>query len=196
MIAVGVKEGILALLVEGPKYGYQLKREFETATGEAWTLNVGQVYTTLGRLERDGLVEACGDEQKTHRITKAGIEEASLWMMHPVEPSAANRDEMSMKILLALTSSAADVDDVIGAQRSAAMKNLQDYQRLRTEAADDDLAWLVHLDRLTFQTEAQLRWLDRVESRIEQSGDLQERGAPEVSNRDPAIPSQVGGAHD
>ena len=193
---MGIREGILALLVGGPKYGYQLKREFETATGEAWTLNVGQVYTTLNRLERDGFVEACGDEQKTYRITETGQREASDWMVNPVEQTVANRDEVSMKILLALTAGPVDPAVVIAHQRSATMTSLQDYQRLRTEATDAELAWLVHLDRLAFQAEAELRWLDRIESRIEHSGQDLERGASEESDSDPATPSTVGGTHD
>src|ERR1700761_5255868 len=58
---MSVRHALLALLSEGPKYGLQLRHEFETRTGEVWPLNVGQVYTTLQRLERDGLVEAEGD---------------------------------------------------------------------------------------------------------------------------------------
>ena len=55
---MSVRHALLALLSEGPKYGLQLRQEFEARTGEVWPLNVGQVYTTLQRLERDGLVEA------------------------------------------------------------------------------------------------------------------------------------------
>jgi DNA-binding PadR family transcriptional regulator len=50
---VSVRHALLALLSEGPKYGLQLREEFEARTGEVWPLNVGQVYTTLQRLERD-----------------------------------------------------------------------------------------------------------------------------------------------
>ena len=64
---------MLALLSEGPKYGLRLQNEFEARTGKVWPLNVGQVYTTLQRLERDGLVETDDGEgersQKRYRIT-------------------------------------------------------------------------------------------------------------------------------
>ncbi|MDH4147522.1 MAG: PadR family transcriptional regulator, partial [Acidimicrobiia bacterium] len=53
---MSIRHGLLALLSEGPKYGAQLRTEFEERTGATWPLNVGQVYTTLSRLERDGLV--------------------------------------------------------------------------------------------------------------------------------------------
>jgi DNA-binding PadR family transcriptional regulator len=55
---MSVRHALLALLSEGPKYGLQLREEFEARTGDVWPLNVGQVYTTLQRLERDGLVES------------------------------------------------------------------------------------------------------------------------------------------
>ena len=76
---MSVRHALLALLSEGPKYGLQLRQEFEARTGEVWPLNVGQVYTTLQRLERDGLVESDeADEdgpQKGFRITAEGGEE-------------------------------------------------------------------------------------------------------------------------
>src|SRR6202012_3215532 len=59
---MSVRHALLALLSEGPKYGLQLRQEFVARTGEVWPLNVGQVYTTLQRLERDGLVESVGEE--------------------------------------------------------------------------------------------------------------------------------------
>ena len=190
---MGVREGILALLVEGAKYGYQIKREFEAATGDAWTLNVGQVYTTLSRLERDGLVETCGEDTKTYRITEAGRAEAAEWMIRPVEQPVASRDEVSMKILLALTTGTVDPVVVIDRQRSATMTSLQDYQRLRSETPEPDLAWLVHLDRLTFQAEAELRWLDRIEDRIQQSGRGRQPVASDEAPTHEAVPTEVGG---
>ncbi|MEA3511721.1 MAG: PadR family transcriptional regulator [Actinomycetota bacterium] len=168
---MGIREGILTLLADGPKYGYQLKREFEVATGEAWALNVGQVYTTLQRLERDGFVEPCEAAEEGHQrylITVLGEEAVSEWMANPVERGVANRDALSIKVLLSMTSGIADPIVVIGVQRAATMTALQDYQRLRTESKESDLAWMLHLDRLVLQAEAELRWLDRVEDRIEQ----------------------------
>ena len=84
---MSVRHALLALLSEGPKYGLQLRQEFEARTGEVWPLNVGQVYTTLQRLERDGLVEsddADGDgPQKRFRITAAGRRGAHDWLRTP-----------------------------------------------------------------------------------------------------------------
>src|ERR1700704_469826 len=85
-VFVSVRHALLALLSEGPKYGLQLREEFEANTGQVWPLNVGQVYTTLQRLERDGLVSAAGDgeelepgPQKAYRITDAGSAELVQW---------------------------------------------------------------------------------------------------------------------
>ena len=77
---MAVREGLLALLIEGPRHGYQLKSEFEAATGGVWPLNVGQVYTTLDRLERDGLVDHDGDEaRKSYRLTREGEHALGAW---------------------------------------------------------------------------------------------------------------------
>ena len=90
---MSVRHALLALLSEGPKYGLQLRQEFESRTGEVWPLNVGQVYTTLQRLERDGLVESDDPEgdgpQKGFRITPAGGRELAEWLRTPPDTVAA-----------------------------------------------------------------------------------------------------------
>src|SRR5258705_426792 len=101
---MSVKYALLALLSEGPKYGLQLRQEFESRTGEVWPLNVGQVYTTLQRLERDGLV-ASDDEsedgpQKVFRITSDGGQELDTWLRTPPDLSSPPRDELVMKVLV------------------------------------------------------------------------------------------------
>ncbi len=167
---MAIREGILTLLAEEPKYGYQIKLEFEKATGDAWTLNVGQVYTTLRRLERDGFVvaeEDRADDQQRYRVTPSGSAEVQTWMTTPLDQGTASRDTLSIKILLAIESSVAAPADVIGVQRSATMSALQDLQHLRSDSEDSDLAWLLQLDRLVLLAEAELRWLDRVEDRLE-----------------------------
>lgn len=94
---MSVRHGLLALLSEGPKYGLRLRQEFEAGTGEVWPLNVGQVYMTLQRLERDGLVESTGDPgegpKKTYRLTAAGRQEATTWLGPPPDTGVPPRDE-------------------------------------------------------------------------------------------------------
>src|SRR5579862_8983882 len=101
---MSVRHALLALLSEGPKYGLQLRQEFEARTGEVWPLNVGQVYTTLQRLERDGMVESDDEEgpQKGFRITNEGEAELASWLHTPPDLSSPPRDEMVIKILIAV----------------------------------------------------------------------------------------------
>jgi DNA-binding PadR family transcriptional regulator len=163
---------LLVLLAEGPKHGYQLKLDFEAATGEAWPLNIGQVYTTLQRLERDELVKAVGEDDEgriAYRITVTGREEVEQWLGEPVERTVANRDEVSMKLLLTLASGVVDPQQVIDTQRRATMQSLQDYTRLRSDSDRADVPWQLHIDRLILRSEAELRWLDRVEDRMAQT---------------------------
>ena len=89
-----IRHALLALLSDGAKYGLQLRQEFEARTGEVWPLNVGQVYTTLQRLERDGLVESDDAEdgpQKRYQITDAGGHELHEWLRHAVRRRPAPR---------------------------------------------------------------------------------------------------------
>src|SRR5690606_24231812 len=100
---VAVREGLLALLAEGPRYGYQLKTEFEAVTGGAWPLNVGQVYTTLDRLARDGLVSVDEhDGQKSYALTPAGREELGAWWQATPGEDPPPRDELMLKVLMAV----------------------------------------------------------------------------------------------
>src|ERR1700685_4771741 len=103
---MSVRHALLALLSEGPKYGLQLRQEFEARTGEVWPLNVRQVYTTLQRLERDGLVESddASEEgpQKGFHITAEGAAELTLWLRTPPDFSLAPRDELVLKVLVAI----------------------------------------------------------------------------------------------
>src|SRR6202046_5828738 len=113
---MSLRHALLALLSEGPKYGLQLREEFEARTGEVWPLNVGQVYTTLQRLERDGLVESEGDgqegPQKGFRITAAGTEELTEWLRTPSDMSSPPRDELVMTVLGDLRVAGTNVGEV------------------------------------------------------------------------------------
>ncbi|GAA2149866.1 helix-turn-helix transcriptional regulator [Nocardioides koreensis] len=183
---MSVKQALLALLEQGPMYGYQLRAEFEQRTGATWPLNVGQVYTTLTRLERDGLVESAeGAEDEAdlgaaqgashgviYRVTPAGRDEVAAWFTTPVPRTQPPRDELAIKLAIAVTVPGVDVGRVIQQQRSATMAALQDYTRLkrggRAAAPEDraDMAWSLVLDSLVFAAEAEIRWLDHCESRL------------------------------
>ena len=171
---MSVKHALLCLLEEEPMYGYQLRQEFEARTGATWPLNVGQVYTTLARLERDRLVEPAGgaddDGHARYRLTDAGREEVAAWFTTPVSRSQPPRDELAIKLAIAVTVPGVDVGAVVQQQRSATMTALQDYTRLKRRAAEGtggaDLAWGLVLDSLVFAAEAEIRWLDHCEARL------------------------------
>ncbi|GAA2148937.1 DNA-binding PadR family transcriptional regulator [Humibacillus xanthopallidus] len=171
---MSVKQGLLALLAEEPMYGARLRSEFEARTGGTWPLNVGQVYTTLARLERDGLVEPVGgsdDEGRiAYRLTAAGRSEIESWWLTPVDRDSTPRDELVIKLALAVTSPGVDVPRVVQTQRTATLKHLRDLTRLKSRASDEpdarDLAWLLVLENLLFAAEAEVRWLDHVESTL------------------------------
>ena len=177
---MSVRHGLLALLAEGPSYGYQLRTRLEAHTGGTWPLNIGQVYTTLSRLERDGLVEAAErGGQATYRITEAGRAAVSDWFARPVERSAPVRDELAIKLALAVGSPLADVRRVAQVQRSATARALAELTRLRAGADAADLAWTLVLDALVFQAEAQIRWLDHCETTVNRVA--QPAGDPETA---------------
>jgi DNA-binding PadR family transcriptional regulator len=182
---MSVRHSLLALLERGPMYGYGLKSEFEAATGQMWPLNVGQVYTTLARLERDGLVEANveADDQKVYRLTEAGREELERWFSGPVSRDAVPRQELAIKLIFAVRSQTADVHAVIQHQRAATMRALQELTRLKGDEGSDDLAWTLTLDGLLFQGEAEIRWLDLCEARLNEA-------TPAPSAPSPAPPSR------
>jgi len=169
---MGLKEGLLCLLVKEDAHGYQLKSELEATTGDTWQINIGQVYTTLQRLERDGLVESTesnGDGRVVYTVTDTGREEATKWLTRPVDLAASGRDEISLKILMAMRSGVGDPRRVIEKQRGSTMGMLQDFTALKSDASNPDFAWQIYLDRLIFSAEAELRWLERVESRLEEN---------------------------
>jgi DNA-binding PadR family transcriptional regulator len=167
-VLVSVRHSLLAVLSAGPMHGYGLKTEFEAATGDVWPLNVGQVYTTLARLERDGLVTAAADAegQKVYQITEAGRDELDRWFETPVPRQMIPRQEVAIKLVFAMRSGA-DVAAVVQRQRVATVRALQDVTRLKAAAeSSGDLAWLMMLDALVFQAEAEARWLDMCEARL------------------------------
>lgn len=164
---MSIRYGLLALLERGPRYGYQLRAEFEDSTGGTWPLNIGQVYTTLNRLERDGMVRALPEGeggQRPYEITDAGRADLTLWFATPLSRADRPRDELSIKLALAITTPGVDVRSVVQTQRTATMRALQEYTRLKR--ADAELPWLLVLDAMIYQSEAELRWLDHCESAL------------------------------
>jgi DNA-binding PadR family transcriptional regulator len=191
---MSVKHGLLALLERGPMHGYQLRVAFEESTGGTWPLNIGQVYTTLSRLERDGLVRPLpGNDagQRPYEITDAGRADLAAWFATPVRRADRPRDELAIKLALALTTPGVDVPAVVQAQRSATMRTLQDYTRLKARAElPADLPWLLVLDAMLFQAEAEVRWLDHGEASLHRYRPPPVR-PPQAAPEEPAPDAEV-----
>jgi DNA-binding PadR family transcriptional regulator len=170
---MSVRHALLALLSEGPKYGLRLREEFEAGTGEVWPLNIGQVYTTLQRLERDGLVESDDDgqdsPQKRFRITADGESELSSWLRTPPDMSSPPRDELVIKVMVALLVPGTDVHEVIQTHRRYLVELMQQWTRIKEEQADHDLALGLVVDAELYRLDAVVRWLDAADGRIKRA---------------------------
>jgi DNA-binding PadR family transcriptional regulator len=170
---MSVRHALLALLSEGPKYGLQLRHEFEQRTGEVWPLNVGQVYTTLQRLERDGLVEsddeADASPQKSFRITGAGAAELGSWLRTPPDLSSPPRDELVIKVLVATRVPGVDVHDVIQTHRRHVVQLMREWTRIKRDAAAEDVNVALVVDAELYRLDSVVRWLDAAQSRLRRS---------------------------
>ena len=167
---MSIRHGLLALLERGQMYGYQLRAAFEESTGSTWPLNIGQVYTTLTRLERDGLVRPLPEReggQRPYEITDAGRADLALWFATPISRTDRPRDELAIKLALALTTPGVDV--AVGgadpAQRHHAGPSGVDPAEVRQRPAGGP-PWRLVLDSMVFQAEAEVRWLDHCETSL------------------------------
>ena len=169
-----VRSAILQLLDEGDRHGYQLKVDFEARTGGIWPLNVGQVYTTLDRLLRDGLVEQVGPPaeagQRTYRITEDGRREVKRWLEASPVDTDPPRDELIMKVLLAIGRGSTEAIALIDEQRGALLVGLQmGRRRQRTEDDGGGPAKRLAHDAVLSRIEADLAWLERCEELLRAS---------------------------
>lgn len=168
---MALREGLLVLLSEGPRHGYDLRADFERSTGALWPLNSGQVYSTLERLERDGLVGSSADaddlsgRRRLYSLTAAGEQSRRSWLRSPEQLDRMPRDELVMKVLLAAAVGRREVSAVINTHRRYLMKELGAVQRSRRDDKPEIEAEMV-ADALIGRLEADLRWLDRCEERL------------------------------
>jgi DNA-binding PadR family transcriptional regulator len=180
---MSVRHALLALLSEGPKYGLQLRQEFEARTGEVWPLNVGQVYTTLQRLERDGLVESedSADEgpQKGFHITGEGAEELANWLRTPPDLSSPPRDELVIKVLVALELPEVDVHEIVQVHRRYLVELMQQWTRLKEDESRFDLHFALVVDAELFRLDSLIRWLDTVDGRLRRAASGAHAPAPQ-----------------
>jgi DNA-binding PadR family transcriptional regulator len=159
---------LLGLLEKGPSHGYDLKRAYDEHFGHDRPLHYGQVYSTLTRLLRNGLVEesgieaGSGPERKRYAITDAGVTNVEDWLTKPESPSLYLHNTLYTKVVLALLSgrSAADVLDT---QRAAHLRSMRE---LTARKAKGDLADQLICDHALFHLEADLRWLELTAARL------------------------------
>jgi DNA-binding PadR family transcriptional regulator len=193
---MSVRHALLALLAEGPKYGLQLRAEFVERTGEVWPLNVGQVYTTLQRLERDGLVEsddaADPGPQKGFRITEGGEQELAGWLRTPPDLAAPPRDELVIKVLVAVRIPGVNVHDVIQVHRRYLVELMQQWTRLKEDEADTDLGLALVVDAELFRLDSVIRWLDAADGRLRRAS-VQPAEAPAATGPLPKLRRKIGG---
>jgi DNA-binding PadR family transcriptional regulator len=173
MATPSISYALLALLSEGPKYGLQLHEEFGRQTGEVWPLNVGQVYTTLQRLERDGLVEpADSGEDAAHKgfgLTPAGRSALTQWLSTTPDLSAPPRDELVIKVMVALRVPGIDVEAVIQAHRRYLVQLMQQWTRLKEDPARLDLSFALVVDAELYRLDAVVKWLDSASARLKRA---------------------------
>lgn len=189
---MSVRHALLALLSEGPKYGLQLQQEFEQRTGEVWPLNVGQVYSTLSRLERDGLIESDGEDEvgpkKSFRLTTTGGAELDAWLRTPPDLSSPPRDELVIKVLVASRIPGVDVHEVVQTHRRQIVELMQEWTRLKRDAGADELTLAMVVDAELFRLDSVIRWLDSVDARLRRAADGQPVDVPTLPAPAPPAP--------
>lgn len=186
-VSMSVRMGLLALLSEGDSYGYQLRSSFEAATGSLWPLNVGQVYSTLDRLESADLVRSeerpsadGSDPQRWYALTPEGRNELEAWFDAPEVDEVPPRDGLQAKVLLSLVAGPEVALEVVARQRTAltgvlqrrrASQRRRARERSAAEAPDLPPPLVAIADDLVDEaviarTEAALRWLDLCDAKI------------------------------
>lgn len=174
---MAVKHGILGLLADRPRHGYELRQEFDLLTGGLWELNIGQIYSTLERMVKDGLAlreegSGGGEERKVYSITALGLQQLQLWLDRPPLKPRPMRDELFVRLgLLTLREPAAALR-LVESQRRLYHQQMAELTRQkiglsRTSAGPERLRQEILLDAALLHTEADLRWLENCEARIE-----------------------------
>lgn len=162
---MSLKYGILGLLTEEPLHGYEVKQRFEAMLGGTWEVNIGQVYNTLQRLERDDLVAPVGERgdrgRQAYALTKHGDLALHEWLAQPEAEPQEIRQELFVKLLLIRRLANGNLPALLMRQRRVYLQRLRDLSDLERQVRQegrDDLVLLVRGAAL--HTEADLKWLD------------------------------------
>lgn len=195
-----VRHAVLGLLAQRPRHGYELRAAFEAVAGgsENWDLKPAQVYTTLARMEKSGLVseqsieQDGGPEKRIYAITPEGEEALQAWFAESALPEH-HRDEFYLKLMLALISGAANPYRLIHIQRNSLYRELHAVTNQRTRAdAGQELAKILLLDKAAMHLEADLRWLDMTEARLDE---IRRQPLPEPETRPRGRPRKTPDDH-
>lgn len=185
---MSVRNALLGLLKQRPRHGYELHAAFEAVVGgrQNWDVKPAQIYTTLTRLKDGGLViedsteQSGGPEKRIYAITPAGSAELESWFTLPVR-AEHQRDEFFLKLMLSLATGEADPLRIIYTQRTSLY---QDLHRLTTQRWQinpaTELAHLLLLEQAIMHVEADIRWLDMIEARLD---DIRRQPLPEPEAR-------------
>jgi DNA-binding PadR family transcriptional regulator len=185
---VSVRNAILGLLAQKPRHGYELRAAFSAVVGgDSWDVKPAQIYTTLERLEESGLVQTKSDlgegrepERRIYAITRDGREALKGWFDNTV-PTEHQRDEFYVKLMIGLVSGEADPGRIIQSQRSRLYQELHDATTLRDRYDPHiEMAQILMVDKAIMHLEADLRWLDMIEMRLEA---IKEQPIAEVESR-------------
>jgi DNA-binding PadR family transcriptional regulator len=176
---MSLRHGVLGLLAEQPLHGYQVRNRFEGMLGGTWEVNIGQVYSTLQRLERDGMVRTVGSRgdrgKLVYELTEAGRRELEAWLAEPDSGPQQVRQEIYVKLLLAARAGDGALPELLSKQKRAYLQRLRDVavleERARREGRDN-LALL--LRGALLHTEADLKlveeWVEDGKSRRADQG--------------------------
>jgi DNA-binding PadR family transcriptional regulator len=174
---MSVRYAILGLLAQKPRHGYELRAAFEAVVGgdANWDVKPAQVYTTLDRLEEAGLVECSsdlgeGDEpsRRVYALTGSGHAALAEWFAQGVSPDH-QRDEFFVKLMTALVSGEGKLDRIIQTQRAHLFQDLHAATSQRDSYNPRiEMAQILLLDKAVMHLEADLRWLDMAELRLEE----------------------------
>lgn len=185
---MSVRNAILGLLAYRPRHGYELHDAFEAMVGgeQNWDIKPAQVYTTLSRLEKKGLViedgieQDGGPEKHIYTVTAAGLAELKEWFGQPVLGDR-RRDEFFLKLMLSITVAEGDPRRLIYIQRAGLYKELHDITAQRSQVnPKSELAYVLLLDQAVMHLEADLRWLEMVEARLDE---ISRQPIPEPTDR-------------
>jgi len=164
---LSLKYGLLGLLVEEPLHGYEVKNRFEAMLGGTWEVNIGQVYTTLQRLERDGLVRPAGERgdrgKLLYEISDSGRKALNEWLAQPESGPQELREDIYVKLLLAARLANGDLGPLLSRQKRAYLQRLRDLNQLEARAKKDGRTDLARLVRgALLHTEADIKWIDEL----------------------------------